>query len=293
MNEAWYISRAAGFVAYGLLFAVVAMGLAIHTRAADRVVSRWRITDIHEFGSLLALAFVGLHAGILLADTYVGYSVAQILMPFAAPTRTFWTGVGVIAGYLLVLVVASFYLRRWIGYRTWRLLHYGTFGLYVMATLHGVFTGTDSVTAWAQLLYIATGGIVLALVLYRVLASTKRKRGRVSTPVQFPLRSLGWGAAALGVAALVTLASGLGPFHWFEGSGSTVTTPLSTQSNAAPAASPTEDTGGATSDAAGDDEASLAGGTSLTTASSDAHDHGSNDSSSGRSHHHDDDHDDD
>ncbi|HKS92024.1 MAG TPA: ferric reductase-like transmembrane domain-containing protein [Tepidiformaceae bacterium] len=291
MNEAWYISRAAGFVAYGLLFAVVALGLAIHTRAADRVVARWRITDIHEFGSLLALAFVGLHAGILLADTYVGYSVAQILVPFAAPTRTFWTGVGVIAGYLLVLVVASFYVRRWIGYRTWRLLHYATFGLYVMATLHGVFTGTDSVTAWAQLLYITTGGIVLALVLYRVLAANKRKSGRVSRPVQFPLRSLGWGAAALGIAALVTLASGLGPFHWFEGSRSTVATPLSTQANTAPAASPTVADGANTTQSVGDDEASLAAAASSTAAPGDEHE--SNDSSSQQSHHHDDDHDDD
>jgi hypothetical protein len=234
MNDAWYISRAAGFAAYILLFGVVALGLAIHTRASDRLFARWRVNDIHEFGSLLALAFLGLHAGVLLADTYVGYSIWQILIPFAAPTRAAWTGVGVITGYLLVLVVASFYVRRWIGYRTWRLLHYSTFGLYVMATLHGVFTGTDSVTAWAQLLYISTGGIVVALILYRAVVSTRRKRGAAHEPVHVPIRALSWGAAALGITAVVALASGLGPFHWFEGSGSTTATaPLNVQANSA------------------------------------------------------------
>lgn len=236
MNEAWYLARAAGFAAYILLFLVVALGLAIHTRASDRLLARWRVNDLHEFGSLLALAFVALHAGVLLADTFVGYSPMQILVPFTAATRNFWTGIGVISGYLLAIVVASFYVRRWIGYRAWRLMHYSTFGLYVLATLHGIFTGTDSVTAWGQLLYMGTGGTVLALVIYRVVPTGKQRRGTTNQPVRGGHRRLGWGVAALGVAAVTLLAGGFGPFRWFGGAGDTVQTELvSAQANVASA----------------------------------------------------------
>lgn len=229
MNEAWYISRAAGFAAYVLLFLVVASGLAIHTRASDRLLARWRVSDLHEFGSILALAFVTLHAGILLADSYVGYSVVQILVPFTASTRAAWTAVGIFSGYLLAIVVLSFYVRRWIGYRTWRLVHYSTVVLFATAALHGIFTGTDSVTTWAQLLYVVTGGTVVALVIYRAVTASRPRGRRAQATPRLSVRALGWGVTASAVAAVGMLASGLGPFKWFGESETAQTVPLSAQ----------------------------------------------------------------
>jgi hypothetical protein len=163
-----------------------------------------------------------------------------------------------------------------------------------------VFTGTDSVTAWAQLLYISTGGIVLALVIYRAVASTKKKRGPARTPGHVPVRALSWGAAALGITALVTFASGLGPFRWFESGGSTTATvPLSVQANSAPASEPTADGGQAQgsdeyeSHDGEDDDHAFATGDSQASAENRDNNHGdSHDSHHGDSHGHDDDHDD-
>jgi hypothetical protein len=213
MNEAWYLSRATGFTAYILLFAAVALGLAIRTRGLDRLVARWRVTDLHIFISLLALGFVILHAASLLWDTFFGYSLSQVLIPFTAPTRTLWTGVGIISAYLLLIVVVSFPLRRCTGYRLWRAIHYSTFGLYVLATAHGVFTGTDSTTAWAEVLYLVPASVVLILTLYRI--NRRSRLPATATPEDVRARALGWSAMAAVVAGVVLLAAGLGPFHWF------------------------------------------------------------------------------
>src|SRR5262245_48461132 len=73
-NIPWYLSRATGLVAYLLLFCTVMLGLAVRTRTLDRLVARWRVTDVHTFLSILVIVFVVVHAAVLLADTYVGFS---------------------------------------------------------------------------------------------------------------------------------------------------------------------------------------------------------------------------
>lgn len=218
MNAAWYLSRSAGLVAYLLLFLAVALGLSVRGRSLDRVIARWRVTDLHVYLSVLALGFVVLHATALLWDNFVGYTAWQILLPFTAGARAFWTGVGVIAAYLLVIVVVSFAVRRWIGYRAWRTLHYSTFGLYVIATLHGIFTGTDTAAPWVQGLYIVTGGCVLALTLLRIVhVARRRSTGNIEAPLIPGLSAWTWSMTALGIAGVVLLAGSLGPFHWFAG----------------------------------------------------------------------------
>jgi DMSO/TMAO reductase YedYZ heme-binding membrane subunit len=64
----------------------------------------------------------------------------------------------------MVLVVASFFVRQHIGYRTWRSLHYLTFGLFAGVMLHGITAGTDTTQAWAKLIYVFSGLAVLALI---------------------------------------------------------------------------------------------------------------------------------
>ena len=46
----------------------------------------------------------------------------------------------------MAIVVGSFYVRRQIGQRAWRTLHYVTFLAFLGATAHGVMAGTDSGT---------------------------------------------------------------------------------------------------------------------------------------------------
>ncbi len=165
----WYTSRAAGTTAYLLLSVTTVLGLLISTRLLDRWLSRADAFALHEHCSWLALGFTALHAGALLVDRTEPFSLLQVLVPFTASYRPLATGLGVLALYLTALITASFYLRARIGQRAWRRLHAATFGLYVLATVHGLLAGSSSDMAWMQWLYLASGAAVLFLTLCRLL----------------------------------------------------------------------------------------------------------------------------
>ena len=119
----WYVTRAAGIISYLLLWLSTVWGLAVSNKILDPVLHRAFTYDFHQFLSLLAIGFVFLHIVVLLADQYLPFSVAQILVPFAAPYRPVWVGLGTIGLYLTLLVSITFYIRRWIGQKTFRLIH--------------------------------------------------------------------------------------------------------------------------------------------------------------------------
>jgi hypothetical protein len=165
-HEFWYLSRAAGFTAYLLLFASVALGISITTRLSQR--RRNVIYDLHRFTTILALAFSAFHVLILLGDNYFNFSIWQLTIPFVSPYRSWQTAAGVLSFYVLVLLVLSFYVRRFIGYRAWRAIHFGTFAMFAGVALHGVTAGTDTTAPWARLIYIGTFAATVGLIIYRV-----------------------------------------------------------------------------------------------------------------------------
>jgi DMSO/TMAO reductase YedYZ heme-binding membrane subunit len=94
--------------------------------------------------------------------------------------RPLWVGLGQSSLYLTALVTASFYVRRWIGARVWRAIHYLSFALFVLALLHGVFSGTDSSAPWASWMYLGTGVSVFALTVYRIVVRRSAERERLA-----------------------------------------------------------------------------------------------------------------
>ena len=174
----WYMGRAGGFVAYGLLFASVALGLAVASRVFDGVLARPWVFEMHQFLSLIVLLAMLFHALILLPDPYAQFKVADLLVPFASPYRPVAVAAGIVVLYGSAIVTVSFYVKRLIGQQGWRVLHYATFGLFVGALVHGLLAGTDSRESWAQLTYLSSGLAVLFLTFFRILAS--RRVGQVA-----------------------------------------------------------------------------------------------------------------
>ncbi len=138
----WYASRSAGWVAYTLLWLACCLGLLVSGRA-ERGPRAVVLVGLHRFAAGLSLAFVLVHAGVLLLDRHVRPTLAGLLAPFAFPVRGPWVGLGQLAAYVGLAVYVSGFLRRQMGYRSWRRLHYAVFGAYALATLHAVGTGTD------------------------------------------------------------------------------------------------------------------------------------------------------
>ena len=175
----WFLSRSSAAVAYTLLWLSMAFGLLITNKMAKVWPGGPFAFELHQYTSLLGLAFALFHGLILMGDQYIHFSLSRVLVPFSNPEyRPIWVGLGQVAFYLMGVVALSFYVRRQIGRRLWRWIHYLSFATYLLALWHGVFSGTDSGAAWAHSLYWASGGLFLFLVTYRVLTSLVKSRPR-------------------------------------------------------------------------------------------------------------------
>jgi predicted ferric reductase len=175
----WYLSRGSGFAALGLLWLSMMLGIGISNKLARLWPGIPPAFAIHEYTSLLGLFFVAFHALILLGDMYSNYRLAQLLMPFGSVQyRPTWVGLGQLGFYAWLIIALTFYVRKIIGKKTWRLIHYASFICYLGALVHGLKSGTDTATPWAQYFYWITGGSLLFLLIYRILTS----RNAVSLP---------------------------------------------------------------------------------------------------------------
>ncbi len=164
----WYMARSAGIVAYLLLWGAVASGIAISNKLLNGLVKPPVVFEIHKSLSILAMIVGMFHGFILLGDTYMNFSVLDLLIPFHSPYQPFWVGLGILGLYLSMILVASFYVKKRIGQRAWRLLHYSSFAMWIMTSLHGIAAGTDTQSVLMKMLYAVAIVSVGYLLTYRI-----------------------------------------------------------------------------------------------------------------------------
>ncbi len=144
----WLASRALGIVAIVLLSVSVSLGLAMSGRLLRRPARRAQLKRYHEASAIVTLGLIAAHGGVLLLDGYLRPSLAEVTLPFALGYRPVWTGLGVIGGWLALILTGSFYVRRWIGPKTWRWLHGWMLAVYLLALAHVIGAGTDGRSPW-------------------------------------------------------------------------------------------------------------------------------------------------
>ncbi len=165
----WYFTRSAGTVAYLLLASSTIWGLLLSTKLIKDHIPAALSLAMHNILSWLAVVLTSVHALALLWDSYYSYSLADLTVPFIGPYKPGWVGLGIIGFYLMFLTSLSFNFRKQLGQKRWRQLHYLTFGVYLLATVHGVMAGTDSGNMGMQVLYWGSGLMVLFLTNFRLL----------------------------------------------------------------------------------------------------------------------------
>jgi methionine sulfoxide reductase heme-binding subunit len=148
------------------------------------------VTDTHRFLALLALGAVGVHGAALVLDSRVKIGPTALLVPGLASYRPLWTGVGVVSAELAALIVISFRLRRKIGAKAWRRLHWVTYGVFGAATVHGLAAGTDTTRPWVFALYLGAVGSVVFATAWRVLSRLSKPTTQGGTRVRNRDRSL-------------------------------------------------------------------------------------------------------
>ncbi|MGZ4337118.1 MAG: ferric reductase-like transmembrane domain-containing protein [Gaiellaceae bacterium] len=178
----WLLARASGLTAYVLLTLSVLAGLAVKSRPFGRAVKAAAATDTHRFLSLLALGAIALHAITLVLDQTVHIGLAALLVPGLAGYRPVATGLGVFAAELAALIIVSFPLRKRIGVRAWRRLHFATYAVFAAATAHGLAAGTDTQQPWVFGLYLGAVFAVAAATTWRALNHPIRAKGAPHVP---------------------------------------------------------------------------------------------------------------
>ena len=81
-----------------------------------------------------------------------------------------------LTAYGALVVHVSFQLRKRLGARAWRRLHYLSFAVFLGALLHGVLAGSDSASLGMRVTYAGAGGAVLLLTTLRVVGALRKPR---------------------------------------------------------------------------------------------------------------------
>ncbi len=172
----WLVARGSGIGAFVLLSLGVCFGIGISSRSAYKFLRPPDALEIHRFLQWISLSFLALHIGSLLFDDHVKLNPFETFIPFIVRDRGFQTAlgydlniaiaIGIIALYLVIMLIVTSEIRAKISIRLWRRLHYFSFPTYVLFLVHGFFTGTDSKEWWATLIYqISIISVLLSLIL--------------------------------------------------------------------------------------------------------------------------------
>src|SRR4051794_8902329 len=180
----WYVARSAGLLSWALLTASVVWGLALSGKA--KVFGRkprpnWTL-DLHRFLGGLATIFVVVHVAAILADTYIGFGLTSVLVPFASSWRPGAVAWGVAGLYLLLAVELTSLARARLPRKAWRAVHFASFPLFLFATMHAFTAGTDTGSA----VFVAVA--VVAILVIAALTAVRVRQATRPAPVPPPSR---------------------------------------------------------------------------------------------------------
>jgi methionine sulfoxide reductase heme-binding subunit len=187
----WLASRASGVVALVLVTVSVMIGLAMAGKVLRVPGLSRKLMAVHEQTALAGLIAIAVHVITLLGDPFLDPGVKGVTVPFAMEFETLFTGLGVSAAYLALLLGLSYYARRRIGVKTWRKAHRATVLVYALGLVHALGAGTDTSAIWFRWWVMATTPIVGGLFVYRVLegrakAKAKAAKARGEVPESQP-----------------------------------------------------------------------------------------------------------
>ena len=105
----------------------------------------------------------------IVGDSFVHFGTADVFVPFASAWKTTGVAWGIISFYMLVAVQVSSWLMKKIPKQLWRSIHYLSYALFVLVSLHSITAGTDRSNALYQALAVALITLMVATTSIRIL----------------------------------------------------------------------------------------------------------------------------
>ena len=136
-------SQITGLISLVLLTVVVLLGILVNRQGRLPGLSAFAGLSLHRFTSLLAVGFLALHILTAVAEPLAGVGLAAAIIPFVAADKPFWLGLGTVSFDLMAALIVTSLLRRHIGRRCWRAVHWLAYACWPAALAHSIGSNPD------------------------------------------------------------------------------------------------------------------------------------------------------
>ena len=187
----WYATRGAGATTLVLLTASVVLGIGEERGWRPAGSPRYAVAALHRTLSMLAMTMLVVHIVTTILDPFPKIGIGAAFIPFATNYRPLWVGFGAVASDLLIALIVTSLLRRRLGYKAWRGVHWAAYACWPVAVLHGLGTGSDTKSTWMLLLTLGSVAAVLAAVLARLARSGTSSQARIGATSAVTLSAIG------------------------------------------------------------------------------------------------------
>lgn len=162
----WLASRAAGFTALALLTVQIVLGLVL-SHPTNK--STWRLSKrlfpLHENAWVFVLGFLAAHIVSIIVDPFAGVGAVGSFVPGLSSYRSAPVALGTLALWALLGTGLTARYTKLLPPGVWLAIHRLSLIIFVLAWMHGLLAGTDSMALLA--FYVITAGAVLAAGAYR------------------------------------------------------------------------------------------------------------------------------
>ena len=154
-------SQITGVISMVLLTAVVVLGVLVNRQARLPGLSRFAGLSLHRYLSLLAMGFLAVHILTAVAAPFAGLTLAASVVPFDSSYPRVWLGLGAVSLDLMAALIVTSLLRRHIGRRCWRAVHWLAYACWPVALAHSI--GSSPGMRGGRLLDLAAACILAVL----------------------------------------------------------------------------------------------------------------------------------
>jgi predicted ferric reductase len=157
-----WLSSAIALLGTGMLtFTAIFGNLLTSNQTRTIQLTRGEAFKYHHFILILGAALILLHpTPLVLAQSTTGVSLAAVFVPFLAEKKVTIVAVGVVALYVLLVVLVSSLYMKYLKRNLWRVLHYGSYLFFGLGFWHGLFI-SDSFVPNAEVSLLEPKKIIL------------------------------------------------------------------------------------------------------------------------------------
>lgn len=164
----WYIIRGSALIGFLLLYVSIFVGAISCLPGIRKIFLRLRSLNLHCWISLQALTFAAVHGTMLLFHKFIPFGWKDVFIPFHSSFEPILVALGTISFYLMIVLIATSYARKYISQKLWRTIHFLNIILYISAIIHALYLGTDLKSGLLREIFIWANAILFLLLIYHI-----------------------------------------------------------------------------------------------------------------------------